>query len=51
MLLLFISEPQSISWRWLPGALFVMLAMTLLLRRDAARSSPPQVRGEPENHA
>jgi drug/metabolite transporter (DMT)-like permease len=51
MLVLFISEPQRISWRWLPGALLVMLAMTLLLRRHTARTSPSPVRGEPENHA
>ncbi|RUL69474.1 EamA family transporter [Dyella choica] len=35
MLLLFMTEPQSISWRWLPGALLVLLAMSLLLRRRA----------------
>jgi drug/metabolite transporter (DMT)-like permease len=34
MLLLFITQPRSISWRWLPGALLVLLAMALLLRRD-----------------
>ena len=53
MLLLFAREPQSISWRWLPGAVLVILAMALLLRRDAApRSlSPLRGRGEPEHHA
>jgi drug/metabolite transporter (DMT)-like permease len=35
MLLLFITSPPSISWRWLPGSLLVVLAMSLLLRRDA----------------
>ena len=39
MLLLFIVEPQRISWRWLPGAVLVLLAMALLLRRDTSESS------------
>jgi drug/metabolite transporter (DMT)-like permease len=39
MLLLFIMEPQRITWRWLPGAVLVFLAMTLLFRRDAPESS------------
>lgn len=35
MLLLFIEQPQSIGWQWLPGSLLVVLAIVLLLRRDA----------------
>jgi drug/metabolite transporter (DMT)-like permease len=38
MLLLFINEPGSISWRWLPGASLVLVAIALLLRRDAERA-------------
>lgn len=34
MLLLFIEQPQHIGWQWLPGSLLVVLAITLLLRRD-----------------
>ncbi|MGF1620225.1 MAG: DMT family transporter [Rhodomicrobiaceae bacterium] len=37
MLLLFIAEPDRIAWRWLPGSLLVLLAITLLLLRDARR--------------
>ena len=37
MLLLFIAEPDRIGWRWLPGSLLVLLAITLLLLRDARR--------------
>ena len=36
MLLLFIDQPQRIGWYWLPGSLLVVLAITLLLKRDAA---------------
>ncbi len=32
MLLLFFVEPQQIGWRWLPGSLLVIAAITLLLR-------------------
>lgn len=46
MLLLFATEPQRISWRWLPGAVLVVLAMALLIRRDAASSS----RSSPARH-
>jgi len=35
MLLLFIQQPQQISWHWLPGSLLVVLSMALLLKRDA----------------
>jgi drug/metabolite transporter (DMT)-like permease len=35
MLLLFIAEPDRIGWRWLPGSLLVLLAIALLLLRDA----------------
>lgn len=39
MSLLFIEQPQRIGWHWLPGSLLVMLAIGLLLRRDAMPSS------------
>ncbi|HEV2620376.1 MAG TPA: DMT family transporter [Acidobacteriaceae bacterium] len=39
MLQLFVTEPHSISWRWLPGALLVVLAIALLLRRDAGHAT------------
>lgn len=35
MLLLFATDPQTISWRWVPGALLVLLAIALLQRRDS----------------
>ena len=35
MLLLFVGQPQHIGWHWLPGILLVVLAIALLLRRDA----------------
>ena len=49
MLLLFIDQPQRIDWHWLPGSLLVVLAIALLLKRDAANRRPnqdfqPQVR-------
>ena len=37
MLLLFVEQPQRIGWPWLPSSLLVILAMTLLLRRDAGK--------------
>ncbi len=37
MLLLFMTEPQRIGWHWLPGSLIVLLAIALLLLRDARR--------------
>ena len=37
MLLLFIDQPQRIGWHWLPGSLFVVLAIALLLRPDAIK--------------
>ena len=36
MLLLFIDQPERIGWHWLPGGLLVVLAIVLLLSRDAA---------------
>jgi len=53
MLLLFVTEPQNISWRWLPGAVLVFLAMALLLRRDATARSLSQLRsrGGPAHEA
>jgi drug/metabolite transporter (DMT)-like permease len=38
ILLLLMQQPQLFGWRWLPGSLLVLLAMALLLRRDAPRS-------------
>jgi drug/metabolite transporter (DMT)-like permease len=38
MLLIFAADPQRISWHWLPGVLMVVLAVGLLIRRDADRS-------------
>ncbi len=38
MLLLFIGQPQRIGWQWLPGSLLVVLAIAVLLRRDAIQS-------------
>jgi len=37
MLLLFIAQPKLIGWHWLPGSLLVVLAIALLLRRDAIK--------------
>ena len=34
MLLLFVQQPQSIGWHWLPGSLMVILAIALLLNRN-----------------
>ncbi len=42
MLLLFIDQPQRIGWHWLLGSLLVVLAITLLLNRDAANRRPDQ---------
>jgi drug/metabolite transporter (DMT)-like permease len=39
MVVLFTTEPQSISWRWLPGAFLVVLAIALLLRLDTDRKA------------
>ncbi len=36
MLLLLIGQPQRMGWYWLPGSLLVVLAITLLLKPDAA---------------
>lgn len=38
--LLLAAEPQRLGWSWLPGALLVVLAITLMLRRDARASDP-----------
>jgi len=40
MLLLFIDQPQRIGWHWLPGSLLVILAISLLLNRDATNRRP-----------
>lgn len=36
MLLLFVDQPERIGWHWLPGGFLVILAITLLLKRDVA---------------
>jgi len=41
MLLLFIREPQTLSLRWLPGSVLVVLAIALLLRRDVEHAIEP----------
>lgn len=35
MLLLFFDQPERMGWHWLPGSLLVVLAIALLLNRDA----------------
>ena len=40
MLLLFIEQPQRMGWHWLPGSVLVMLAITMLLRRDSMQGVP-----------
>ena len=42
MLLLLVNQPQRIGWHWLPGSLLVVLAIALLLKRDAANRWPDQ---------
>jgi len=42
MLLLLVNQPQRIGWHWLPGSLLVVLAIALLLKRDAANRRPDQ---------
>ncbi|MEH6650593.1 MAG: DMT family transporter [Motiliproteus sp.] len=42
MLLLFVDQPERIGWHWLPGGLLVVLAIALMLRRDAAQRQAPQ---------
>lgn len=44
MALLAVTDPASISWRWLPGSGLILLAMALLLRRDFRRSRGSSVR-------
>lgn len=44
MLVLFVLEPTRMGWHWLPGSALVVLAIALLLRRDANSRAPvPQV--------
>jgi drug/metabolite transporter (DMT)-like permease len=40
MLLLLVNQPQRIGWHWLPGSLMVVLAIALLLKRDADNRRP-----------
>lgn len=39
ILLLLTEQPQRLGWQWLPGSLLVLLAMVLLLLRDAPRGN------------
>jgi drug/metabolite transporter (DMT)-like permease len=36
MLALFVREPHRIGWRWLPGAVLVVVAIALLLARGVS---------------
>ncbi|UUP18366.1 DMT family transporter [Nitratireductor thuwali] len=48
MLILFVTEPDTIGWEWLPGSLAVILAIVLLLRRSASgRSGAPATDSRP----
>ncbi|MEM7209516.1 MAG: DMT family transporter [Pseudomonadota bacterium] len=38
MLLLFIEQPHQIGWHWLPGALMVVIAIAMLLKRGRGDS-------------
>ncbi|MPZ40807.1 MAG: EamA family transporter [Rhizobiales bacterium] len=51
MLLLFVEHPQRIGWNWLPGSVLVILAITLLLRRDPIKGSRRQPVGGPASQA
>jgi hypothetical protein len=42
MLLLLIGQPQRMGRHWLPGSLLVVLAIALLLKRDAVNRRPKQ---------
>ena len=42
MLLILVNQPQRIGWHWLPGSLMVVLAIALLLKRDAANRRSDQ---------
>lgn len=44
MLLLFIAQPQLISWHWLAGTLLVVIAIVLLLNRDSTKPRPDKPR-------
>lgn len=43
MLILFVTEPDNIGWKWLPGSAAVILAIVLLLRSSASGQSQPAV--------
>jgi drug/metabolite transporter (DMT)-like permease len=40
MLLLFVTEPGTVSWRWAPGSLLILLAIALLLRGNDGPGRP-----------
>ena len=46
MLLLFIEQPLQIDWRWLPGSLMVMMAITLLFYRDSVSTARRPLQAE-----
>ncbi|MDZ5698747.1 DMT family transporter [Chelativorans sp. M5D2P16] len=48
MLILFVTEPDTIGWEWLPGSFAVILAIVLLLRRSASgRGGAPATESRP----
>lgn len=49
MVLLFFTTPSQIGWHWLPGGVVVVLAITLLLRRDARMRNAQQPARTPPN--
>ncbi len=40
MLVLFVKDPETMGWRWLPGGIAVILAILLLLRRSTRQPNP-----------
>ncbi|WPZ15141.1 DMT family transporter [Nitratireductor rhodophyticola] len=40
MIVLFVSDPETIGWHWLPGSIAVILAILLLLRRSTRQLHP-----------
>ncbi len=48
VVLLFVNQPQVIGWQWLPGGFLVLLAISLLLYRDARNADH---RSRPGHHS
>ena len=44
MLVIFIQDPQAITWRWVPGALLVIAAFALLIIMDEDSVGSPEHR-------